>query len=178
MHIEPKGRPMTRTGTLTLLIAAALQGCGSGGCEDCEQESLPTISAVQWHLGAPDSDLLAYSAGGAPDYVYLYVTVKRSDGSSTTDKAVGSCSSAQLCEFKPGDLLGVGPAVAYQVQLKGDLNAAHLSGNNVLPVPPPGAYQYAILLHIDQGNVPPFQPIVEVTTPGFAPVSWALSVSP
>lgn len=169
---------MARFLTAALMIAAALQGCGSGDCEDCDPEPPPAITAVQWHLGAPDSDLLAYSAGAAPAYVYLYVTVKRSDGSSTTDKAVGSCSSAQLCEYKPGDLLGVGPAIAYQVQLKGDINAAHLSGNNVLPAPPPGAYQYAILLHIDQGNVPPFQPIVEVTTPGFAPVSWALSVSP
>ncbi len=169
---------MTRTGTMALLITAALQGCGSGGCENCDDVSPPAITAVEWHLGSPGSDLLSYSVASGPAYVYLYVTVRRSDGSSATERAVGNCSTAQLCEFKPGDLLGVGPSIAYQVQLKGDINAAHLSGNNVSPAPPPGAYPYAVLLQIDQGNVPPFQPIVEVTGPGFAAVSWTVSISP
>jgi len=171
------GEAMRRAFATSLAFAAILSGCGSGGCDDCDEGApQPAVTAVQWHLGAPNADWLAYSASSGPDYVYLYVTVTRSDGSSTTERAVGNCSSRQQCEFKPGDLLGVGPQVAYKIQLSGDINAAHLSGNNVVPAPPPGAYPYAILLDVDQGNDPPFQTVVEVQTDGFAPVTWVVSV--
>jgi hypothetical protein len=159
------------------MLAALLPGCGSGG-DDVDNPPAATITDVEWHLAGANSDQLVYSAAAGPSFVYLWVTVRRSDGSSRTEYAVGNSPTPQYCQFTPGDLLGVGPPIAYQVQLKGDINAAHLSGNSVVPAPPPGASPYAILLHIDQGNVPPFQPIVEVTSSGFAPVSWTVSVSP
>lgn len=168
---------MPRTIAAGVLVASILAGCGSGGCENCDEApAQPAVTGVEWHLGAPESDRLTYSAGSGPAYAYLYLTVKRSDGLSTTERAVGNCSSPQQCEFKPGDLLGLGPNLGYRVRLAGDLNAAHLSGSNVVPAPPPGAYPYAILFNVDQGNAPPFQASLEVETDGFAPVSWVVSI--
>ena len=164
---------------IALLSAATLQACGSGSgsCENCGDAPPPVVEAeiigVDWHLGSPVSDLLSYSASAGPASANLYLTVRRSDGSGVPVRAVGNCSTPQYCEFTPGDLLGIGPPVAYQIRLKGDINAAHLTGNNLLP----GAQQWYIVFHVDQGGEPPFHPILEITREGAVPVVWNISIA-
>ena len=173
--LDAAGDNNMRSAFVIGLLAAFISGCGGGG------ESVlpaPTIKSVQWHLGAPDSNRLSLSASTGPEFLYFYVTVEMTDGTSEVHQAVGSCSTAQRCEFKPGDLLGLGPPVGYRIELAGDINSASLSGHNVSPAPPIGADPFAILLNPIVGNDPPFKVTVNVTTEGFQAIKWTVEIAP